>query len=435
MFQKRFLFKILIGLTILSLSACEKKSESQNESRFVGESQSDDTDGEKVETYYEEDNAIGTNDALLNADESKESGTIEGETNDFVSDNSGINVSNVLSDGRIWAVENYGDTKDVVLMDIYGNVYSRTSADLYPGYLVCGIDSETVAFKYDDEISIYNTRTNQNITESIVGDHDYINEIFWVEAGPIFSVKKKVETFSEEYLQYKLVDANMKQVFEISLDEETLNTYGIFKNYSIRTDRYVYIYQLTDDVYYIPHIGDGFNGKSGFNSLIIDISNNMITPVEFPGKSGSITISSGDGVTAVYANMQGSCLIDNNTGEHIALDESDRYSPIGNISEGKFSAAGSMGQRWAIFDIQGRLLIDLNNYGHVVKEAYEFHNNACLIEFIDNYVTFIDSDGVFLFEPIKGEVRLYDKEHDMAIIDDVENDKVFILDTKASCIL
>lgn len=82
--------------------------------------------------------------------------------------------------------------------------------------------------------------------------------------------------------------------------------------------------------------------------------------------------------------------------------------------------------------MQGNLLIDLNNYGHVVRKVYEFHDDVCLIEFIDDYVSFIDTNGAFLFEPVKGAVRLYDKKYNMAVIDDVENDQVFLLDTSGN---
>ena len=103
---------------------------------------------------------------------------------------------------------------------------------------------------------------------------------------------------------------------------------------------------------------------------------------------------------------------------------------LGRISEGKIFA--SKHDERVILDVDGNVLIDLNNYGHMVENVYGFHNGVGLIEFSDKYVAFINTNGSFLFEPVKGTVRMYDKEHDMAIINDEGNEQVFILDINGS---
>jgi len=425
-FQGKGLLGILMGLSILTLSSCGKELKYNNETGFVKDSQHYESDESNDSIEIKDDNEK-KNSTISNIVETEEKINDDDELTDTISNTSKIGISNILSDGRIWAVEDNGQTIDIVLLDVYGNVYNRLSADLYSGYLVCGIDSVTVVFSYNDEISIYNIETNENMTDSIVKDFDFINEILWIDDEPIFSVKKKVESFSEEYLQYKLVDRNGNKLFDISLDEATLKTYGIQKSYNIQTDHDMHLHQLTDDLYYIPYVGGKYNGLSELNSLLIDVKNNKVTPVSFPSSNGTIYASSDGGITSVFVPMKGEVLINNDTGESMRFP-SDDYAPVGIASEGKISATGHQEQWWAIFDMQGNLLIDLNNYGHVVRKAYEFHNDACLIEFIDDYVSFIDTNGSFLFEPVKGSVRLYDKKHNMAIIDDINNNQVFILD-------
>lgn len=425
MSQRKILLGMLIGFSALVFCSCEKKPVLSNEISLVEETQYNEIARDEDSAYIEAGNEKESS-VIFDDDGTEEKTNNDEELTDTISDDSEIRISNVLSDGKIWAVENDGQSKDVVLLDVDGKVYNRSSADLYSGYLVCGIDSVTVAFSDDHEISIYNIETNENMTDSIVDDYDCINEIFWMDDEPIFSVRKKVESFSEEYLQYRLVDKNGNKLFEISLDEATLSVYGIQKDYSG-----AYLHQLTNDIYYIAYVGGKYNGLSELNTLLIDVKNNKVTPVSFPSSNGTIYASSDEGITSVYIFMKGKELINNDTGESMRFP-SDDYAPIGKASEGKISATGHQERWWAIFDMQGNLLIDLNNYGHVVRKAYEFHDGVCLIEFIDDYVSFIDTNGTFLFEPVKGSVRLYDKKHNIAIIDDVENDQVFFLDTSGN---
>lgn len=62
------------------------------------------------------------------------------------------------------------------------------------------------------------------------------------------------------------------------------------------------------------------------------------------------------------------------------------------------------------------LVIDLNQYSQYVKYAWPFDNGAALIEFGNGYMTYIDVNGEFLFEPTKGTPSFYYKGAGVAVV-------------------
>ena len=297
--KKRIIIGMLIGTTVFMLNACGKKTEIDNDINVENYSQSDNTYQSDEESWTPQENE---EDSMVISDD---------EETDFISDNSQLNIINVLSDGRIWGVEQNEDEKATVLFDVNGRVYNRILEGVFPGYCVYGIDSERVAFGDDEIISIYDIETKDDKTNLIVKDFDCINDIFWKDGEPLFSVMKKVQSFAEEYIQYRLVDKNGSILFEISLDNATLNTYRMKKDYVVREHKNIKISQLTNNVYYLSYVGE--NEVDRLNSLIINIDNNMITPVWIP--HGSVTISSDGEFTLASVYFGGNFLINNYTGE------------------------------------------------------------------------------------------------------------------------
>lgn len=182
-----------------------------------------------------------------------------------------------------------------------------------------------------------------------------------------------------------------------------------------------------NNVYYIEYIGEYLGPeyeRDTLNSLVIDLNRNKIIPVAFPSENGRLYCRSDGNYTIVHSTLNETKIVNHETG---IVEEfpNKNYFPEGILSEGIFYAKGNNGGM-AFLDIQGNVLIDLNQYSQSVQIAKPFKNNIALIGFANDYITYIDINGKFLFEPIKGHIKSYDENKSIVLVESEEGKYIAI---------
>ena len=343
-----------------------------------------------------------------------------------VSDESQIEILNFLQDGTFWATEVDKTGEEYIIhADIHGNIISKALYSLFGSTIKWGIDNDRLVGKKDG-YHVFDIETQEDISDKYIGDYDEIDNIIKTKNGIVFSIKKRMESFEEDYECFKLVSETENILFEVSLDTKTLlNEYGIEK-YDKASP---YIGYCSNNVYYIPYIGDKYGEKGTLNSLIIDLNKTKVISAPFPQNNGFYISSDGD-YTLIYSPHLGELVVNNETSEFIDLDFINiGYYPDedGKLSEHKFLATDTYTGK-AILDVQGNIVIDLNNYGRSAASRYavsSFINDTAFIRFEGGYFSFIDSKGEILFEPIKGNLYDYYDNYGIAIILDENSEELF----------
>lgn len=111
--------------------------------------------------------------------------------------------------------------------------------------------------------------------------------------------------------------------------------------------------------------------------------------------------------------VAGNCIIDIETETYEMLNwiyyrdgYTQRYS---NISNGRFIAKPSDRDLFAIYDIRGNLVCDLESDAVNVTACTDFYDGYALIEITNeggtSFVTIIDENGKWQFEPVPGKLR------------------------------
>lgn len=347
-----------------------------------------------------------------------------------VSENSQIQILNFMQDGTFWATEidELGE-QYIIHTDIQGNIIVKALYNEFGDEIECGIDNNRIVVE-SNGYHIFDIETLEDVSDKYIGDYDEIDDVIKTENEVIFSIKRTMESFEEEYECFKLVSDTEDILFEVSLDTETLlNEYGIEKNDKASSP---YIGYCSNNVYYIPYIGYEYGGNDTLNSLIIDLNKKKVISAPFPQRNGLYISSDGD-YTLIYSPQHGGLVVNNETSEFINMNFINiGYYPDGDgkLSEHKFLATSAHDGK-AILDVQGNIVIDLNNYGRNVSSRYSvslFADDTAFIRFDGDYVSFINNKGEILFDPIKGHVYDYYNEQGIAIMTDMDSGEMFSID-------
>lgn len=378
----------------------------------------------------------GTDSKIRNNENSQIEESLDEDTNrdnditdnkqDMISGESQIEILNFLQDGTFWAIEvDEIEEKYIIHADIHGNIISKALYNEFGATIEWGIDNNRLVVEKNG-YHVFDIETKNDVSDNYIGDYDEIDGVIKTENGIVFSIKKTIESFDEDYECFKLVSETENILFEVSLDAKTLlNEYGIEKC----DGAFPYIGYCSNNVYYIPYIGDEFGENGTLNSLIIDLNKTKAISAPFPQDNG-LYISSDSDYTLIYSPHHGALVVNNATSEFTELNFINiGYYPDedGKLSEHKFLAADTHTGK-AILDVQGNIIIDLNNYGRSVSNRYAvsaFIDDTAFIQFEGDYLSCIDSKGKILFEPIKGNMYDYYDEHGIAIITDESNEELF----------
>ena len=121
-----------------------------------------------------------------------------------------------------------------------------------------------------------------------------------------------------------------------------------------------------------------------------------------------------DGKYIIRQNrVSGNCVIDIDDETFESLNwiyYRDGYTqPYSNMWKGKFITKPSDRDLFAIYDIRGNLVCDLENDAVNVTACTDFYDGYALIEITNeggtSFVTIIDENGEWQFEPVLGKVR------------------------------
>lgn len=331
-----------------------------------------------------------------------------------------VRIINIVEDGTLWVTEKDEYGQECILhTNVYGDVLGKKLYELDGyGYVEGGINDKLIAVRnsYDDEkIQIYDINSLEEISNIYKGDYDDIISLIQMEEKSVLIARKTIETFEEKYECLKIIDNLGNEIFNISLDRNTL-----LNEYNIELSEYVENIEINyagNNVYYISYIGDAYVYEKP-NSLVIDLNRNKVIPVEFPNKNTLFCTSDGN-YTLIYSSQWRPVIVKNETGTFEDFPNGD-YVPKGELSEGIF-CAGERNVK-GFLDIQGNVVVDFTQYSQKVEYAWHFKNGVAPLEFTNGYVTFIDTNGEFLFAPIKGNVMSYfDNENIVVVSEEIES--------------
>ena len=329
---------------------------------------------------------------------------------------SSVHIYNVIEDGTFWAIvtDEIGQTSIVhtnVDRDILGSM-EKSAEETMQG----GISDTLFVVRQDNEYKIYDINSHEDISDSYKSDYDTITSYMETEDSAVFGVRKVYDSFEEQYVSFKLVDTTGKEFFEIPLDSKSLmDNYGIEKNYLTED---VNISYAGNNVYYIKYVASQF--RNDLNALVVDLNRNKVIPAAFPRVNGSYLCTSDGNYTIAYTQQYNPIMVDHELGAEIEFPNPE-YVPMQKISDGVFYATGRYNgnaSAQVFLNLSGEVVIDLNQYPQEVVSVYPFKDGAAFVRFRNNYVTFIDLKGEFLFEPIKGHLPEYIEDSGIAIMYD-----------------
>lgn len=385
-----------------------------------------------------EQDTMNAQEVIASQDDSIEEMEDENIGQDVIQEYSQIQIKNFLQDGTFWGIETdeMGEVY-TIHADVHGNVMKRLSTGSMGKEIRYGVGDRFVIWEQEYPIRIYDLDINIDVTNDFIGDYDEIYDLLETEDGLVFVITKTIDTFEEKYMCVKLLDADGNTLSEISLDKNTLLTeHGIERN----PNRELNVKWAGEKVFYIPYVGDEFADQE-CDSLIIDVGRNKIISIDAPMNNTTGYCHSDGNYTVIYESHRTPIIVNNETGEVTPLgDESgwSEYLPASavylnieakSVSEGKFLATSSKkSEQYYVLDVQGNVIMDLNNYAQKLAKFFPFAEGVALIEFENGYVTFIDSNGEFLFEPVKGDASYFFDDLCAAVVTDYDMGEMFLLD-------
>lgn len=432
--------KLLIFiLCIFCLVGCGNKKEIETSLKDTAELHGENVnlDEKKVTDVYEpvnEREIIEKQEDTVRQDDMFKGNEEENEQKDVIQKNSQIQIKNFLEDGTFWGIET-DETGEIFTIhaDVLGNILKKVSTGGMGKEIRYGIGDSFVIWEGEYPCCIYDLDTNRDATTDFIGDYDELFDLLETEDGLVFVARKTIDTFEERYDCVKLIDADGNVLIEISLDKNTLSEqYGMEKNSQKEPE----VKWIGKKVFYMPYVGDSYADRD-YDSLIIDFARNKMIPVDAPNNNSTGYCYSDGDYTVIYETTSYPVIVNHETGEVKILE--GVYEPASGVvidqrakgvSEGKFLA--STYHDFYVLDIQGNMIIDLNNYGQNVTKMYPFAEGAALIEFENGYVTFIDENGEFLFEPVKGVAANFYRDLCAAVIVDYDAGEVFLFDREGS---
>lgn len=273
-----------------------------------------------------------------------------------------VRIINVVEDGTLWVIEkDESGQQYIVHTNIYGDVLGKVVYE-FDGYIERGIDGNLFAIEINDndgeKINIYDINSLEEISSTYKGDFDDIISLIQTENEIVLIVRKIVESFEEKYACLKIIDISGNEIFNISLDRDTLlNEYNIEVSKSAEN---IEISYAGNNIYYIGYLGSAYDSTQ-INSLIIDLKRNKVIPVAFPYRNGLYCKSDGN-YTLVHSPQHGKIIVNNETGEFGNYNNHD-YTPEGALSEGVFYAISyRFGEKKAYLDTEGNIVIDLEQF-------------------------------------------------------------------------
>ena len=304
--------------------------------------------------------------------------------------------------------------KVYILTDSREYIYSVLNSKIIPEHCNVAPISEDALVIYDElnneKASYIIDGKGNDITLKYVNEGERILEVNVDDNGVhIFTILVE-ENFSEQNIIFKIYDD--KKNCEISFTKgEIEDKYGIEWNCRAESLGISYLdnntYCITNKISSSIH---SYIDVLGENVLYIDTTRKKAFLMILP--QGGAGISDGNYIMRENQSV-GNCVIDidNETFESLNWIEyrdghTYRYS---NLYNGKFIARPYDSELYAIYDIYGNLICDLESDVVNVTACTDFYDGYALIEITNeggtSFITIIDENGEWQFEPILGKAN------------------------------
>lgn len=310
-----------------------------------------------------------------------------------------IEIVNVLDTGEIWVLQVENDEVFIVLTNVHGEILRKVPYSLLKegDGIECGINDTLIITSNDNGFGIYDASSMTDITSEYIGQDERIVSYTKTDDNIYFWALKILDTFEEKYAEIRIFDLSTEEVMFLSLDSDTLKKdFDIERTYSVED---IDIGDAGNGVCYIRYLGEKYGTKT--NSIVIDLNRKLVTPVPFPRDNGSKYSSDGENMI-IFSNMVDFLLLNLETQDVMKYPNRD-FDPKGPLAEGLFyGVSDDSSNDSVVLDINGNVVVDLEQYPQSVDQISSFYNGIALVEFENDYFTLIDRNGSFLFEPIKG---------------------------------
>lgn len=364
---------ILFLLVCLNVAACNKENADQKNSYELNE----------AEDSTIQDNDIEDND--IEEDHSTEEQTLDDFSNVHVI---GSQYDVISTDDKFWCL---ADTDNYLLqVDYTGKVYgSYARDDAHDAKFA--LTENRILFQ-NDEYYIYDLEKNQDVTNEYKKEDE---TIIYASDECVFLTKTE-ETYNSKNVCLRCADAEGKEIISFSTEEMS-------EKYNVEWEPMVFESNFRS-------CGSGIYAiqidKLGNTYCFVDIVRNKVYAVTGLPQENLGDIYS-DGNYIVYSQPQhGQAVIDCNT-EQSTDFSNELYWMDGHLAEGKVSGKGywSSNDKDRVFlNMDGSIFLDLKYEDTSVTEVSQFSNGFAMLEFNDNFVTIIDENGKFLFEPVEGKI-------------------------------
>ena len=300
---------------------------------------------------------------------------------------------------RFWISASDTDGKSYFLCaDISGRIWGKHEMDDHALPRIMLSDDLTAFELYQEGRFIILDLDGNDKTYDFIGEDEYISCMVEDSTGITIVSVKEQNTYSTQNIVYTFYDENKNVKFScerMNLEDE----YGVlWTNLDEKID------YVGGSMYCIQDIDMGFD-------LFMDVYAKKAWIVDV-GITGSGQIIWADASnTLIY--MPGGVevyVMDNSSGELSVIStrvEGNGYAPGNGIYEGMFCARCDWGgYKYLVFNTNGEVVIDLNYSDTRTADYVEFIDSRALLQLRNDanvpYVTIMDKNGTWLFEPIQG---------------------------------
>lgn len=305
------------------------------------------------------------------------------------------------------------DDMAYILTDSHERIYSELPRTIVPdGFSITPISEDALAIysSYDEEAGYIINNAGNDITSEYVNDGERILQVYNDDNGVhIFTILVE-DNYSEQNIIFKVYDD--RKNCELSFTKKEIeDKYGI--EWSCRAEN-LGISFLGGNTYCVNmKLSSTIHGSIdvlGEEILYIDTTRKKVFLMTMPQGYSGIS----DGKYIMRNNtVAGNCIVDIENETYEPLDwiryrdgYTYRYSELWN---GRFIAKPSDRDLFAIYDIHGNLICDLESDTVNVTACTDFYDGYALIEITNeggtSFVTIIDENGEWQFEPVPGTIR------------------------------
>lgn len=281
----------------------------------------------------------------------------------------------------IWGAAN--DEQILVQTDLSGKIYNTyPRADTADAE--AALTDDRILFKSDRDYYIYDFGLDRDVTAEYTGGD---KKICYANKECIMLYKIE-ETYNSENIYMDILDREGNGILSFSTKE-------MGEKYNVNWERNEGYGECGSHIYYIE-----FESDQDQSVCFLDMERRKAyVSSNLPGSNSGSIRSDGEYIIDSQP-YHGNVVINCETEE---VTDLSRRGTVEGISEGKVVHIVN-NRPVAYLNTDGTTAIELNYENTSVTDATQFENGYAMIEFNNYFTTIIDTEGNFLFEPIKGSI-------------------------------